>query len=62
MPYLVGEFVAANTWSMMLVIGNPTNIYLASACGIEFGEYVSVMWLPTLLAGLVALFGLWLVL
>ena len=59
-PYLVGEFVAANTWSMMLVIGNPTNIYLASACGIEVGEYVSVMWLPTLLAGLVALFGLWL--
>lgn len=59
-PYLVGEFVAANTWSMMLVIGNPTNIYLASACGIGFGEYFAVMWLPTLAAGLSALLVLYL--
>ena len=29
LPYLVSEFVAANTWSMALIIGNPTNIYLA---------------------------------
>ena len=54
-PYLVGEFVAANTWSMMLVIGNPTNIYLSAVCGIGFAEYLSVMWLPTLLSGLTAL-------
>ena len=54
-PYLVGEFVAANTWSLALVIGNPTNIYLSSACGIGFGEYFSVMWLPTLAAGLTSL-------
>lgn len=59
-PYLVGEFVAANTWSMALIIGNPTNIYLASASGIGFFEYFSKMWLPTLLAGLVVLAGLWL--
>lgn len=59
-PYLVGEFVAANTWSMMLVIGNPTNIYLASACGIGFGEYFAAMWLPTLAAGLSALLVLYL--
>ena len=26
MPYLACEFVAANTWSTTLVIGNPTNI------------------------------------
>ena len=31
MPYLIAEFVAANTWSMALIIGNPTNIYLASS-------------------------------
>lgn len=54
-PYLVGEFVAANTWSMALMIGNPTNIYLSSVCGIGFFEYFKVMWLPTLLAGLSAL-------
>lgn len=30
-PYLICEFVAANTWSMALMIGNPTNIYLATA-------------------------------
>lgn len=51
MPYLFGEFVAANTWSMMLIIGNPTNIYLATAAGVNFGWYTAVMWLPTILAG-----------
>lgn len=60
-PYLVGEFVAANTWSMTLVIGNPTNIYLSAVCGLGFGEYLSVMWLPTLLAGLTALGALYLI-
>lgn len=54
-PYLVAEFVAANTWSMALVIGNPTNIYLASTMGITFAQYFAKMWLPTLLAGLTAL-------
>lgn len=60
-PYLVGEFVAANTWSMALVIGNPTNIYLSSVYGIGFFEYFSVMWLPTLLAGVSAFFVLLLI-
>ena len=60
-PYLVGEFVAANTWSMALVIGNPTNIYLSAVCNIGFGEYFSMMWLPTLMAGLTALVVLYLV-
>ncbi|MBR2340976.1 MAG: hypothetical protein IKA72_01025 [Clostridia bacterium] len=60
-PYLVGEFVAANTWSMALVIGNPTNIYLSAVCDIGFGEYFSVMCLPTLFAGLTALGVLYLI-
>ena len=30
LPYLIRKFVAANTWSSLLIIGNPTNIYLAS--------------------------------
>lgn len=54
MPYLFGEFVAANTWSMMLIIGNPTNIYLATANGIGFGIYTAHMLLPTLFAGITA--------
>lgn len=50
-PYLVAEFAAANTWSMALIIGNPTNVYLATAAGIDFIEYFKVMTLPTLFAG-----------
>ena len=53
-PFLATEFVAANTWSMALIIGNPTNIYLATASGIGFLEYLKVSILPTLTAGAVA--------
>ena len=60
LPYLSAEFVAANTWSMALVIGNPTNIYLATARGVDFVSYLRVMWAPTLAAGLVAMVLLWL--
>ncbi len=59
-PYLVAEFVAANTMSMTLIIGNPTNIYVASAYGINFIDYVSVMFLPTLASAMVAFAVLWL--
>ena len=61
LPYLIAEFTAANTWSLMLVIGNPTNIYLATSAGIEFIEYVKVMALPTICAGLVELLLLFLI-
>ena len=54
-PYLIAEFVAANTWSMMLLIGNPTNIYLATMYNIGFVEYVSIMFLPTVMTGLISL-------
>lgn len=54
-PYLIEEFVAANTFSMLLVIGNPTNIYLSLASGIGFAEYFMSMCLPTLAGGTVAL-------
>ena len=52
-PYLVAEFMAANTWSLMFVIGNPTNIYLAASSQIAFAEYFKVMAVPTLVAGAV---------
>lgn len=50
-PYLVAEFFAANTWSMALYIGNPTNILLASRFGFTFVGYTGWMLLPTLVAG-----------
>lgn len=50
-PFIVTEFVSANSWSMFFIIGNPTNIYLATSMGVSFGEYFKVMALPTILAG-----------
>lgn len=51
-PYLVSEFVSANTYSMLFIIGNPTNIYLSSAEGIDFLSYLKAMALPTAFAGI----------
>ncbi len=54
-PYLISEFAAANTWSTMFIIGNPTNIYLATSAGINFLDYFKVMGVPTLFMGLTEL-------
>ncbi|MBE6535913.1 MAG: hypothetical protein E7677_04750 [Ruminococcaceae bacterium] len=54
-PYLIMEFVVANTWSILLLIGNPTNIYISGAFGISFAEYFIHMALPTVAAGAVSL-------
>lgn len=59
-PYLAAEFVAANTWSMALIIGNPTNIYLATAYGIDFIGYIKISIVPTVLSGIVAFIALYL--
>ena len=61
LPYLAAEFVAANTWSMALIIGNPTNIYLVTATGGDFISYLKIMIFPTLVSGLAALFFLYIV-
>jgi len=60
LPYLVAEFFAANTWSMMLYIGNPTNILLASSFRLGFAPYFFRMALPTVAAGTVNLLLLYL--
>ncbi|MCQ2087143.1 MAG: hypothetical protein MJZ37_03620 [Bacilli bacterium] len=60
-PYLVSEFILANTWSMMFIIGNPTNIYLGSYFGIKFIDYFKVMAIPTLVAGIVEMSVLYLI-
>ena len=57
-PYLVAEFAAANTWSMMLIIGNPTNIYLATSANITFIEYFKIMALPTVISGIMEIISL----
>ena len=59
MPYLAAEFVAANTWSMALIIGTPTNIYLVTAAGGDFISYLVTMLFPTLISGTVAFFCLY---
>jgi arsenical pump membrane protein len=51
LPYLVSQFVAANTWSMLLIIGNPTNIYIASMFDVNFIAYMKVMIFPTIITG-----------
>ena len=54
-PYLVMEFINANTYSMLLSIGNPTNIYLSASFNISFLTYFIKMLIPTLFASLASL-------
>lgn len=54
LPYLISEFIAANTCGMLLIVGNPTNIYLATASGIDFMAHLKTMALPTLFAAVSA--------
>ncbi len=55
LPYLISEFIAANTWSNMLIIGNPTNIYLATSFNVNFIDYFKIMFFPTIISGFVSL-------
>ena len=53
-PYIVSEFICANTWSMFFFIGNPTNIYLSTLYNITFIYYLIKMVLPTIVAVIVS--------
>lgn len=58
-PLLIAEFIAANTFSMVLYTGDPTNIILASTMKFTYLGFTKLMILPTLcaaLAGYIALF------
>lgn len=57
-PFLFGEFIAANTLSMGFIIGNPTNLYLAGSNYVTFFEYFKVMFIPTLVSGTLSFFSL----
>ena len=47
---LLGQFVAANTLSMGLLIGSPTNLIVAADLGLNFLDYFRLMLVPSLLA------------
>ena len=47
---LISQFVAANTLSMGLLIGSPTNIIIASEIGLSFFDYLALMFIPSVLA------------
>lgn len=51
-PYLIMEFSAANTASMMFIVGNPTNILISLSNNISFFEYLKNMWLITTLTSI----------
>ncbi|HQO10180.1 MAG TPA: ArsB/NhaD family transporter [Clostridiales bacterium] len=59
-PLLFAEFFGANTLSMFLYIGNPTNIIIGNSIGLGFLEYTQVMWLPSLVAAAANLIFLYL--
>ncbi len=61
LPYLIAEFFAANTWSTLLSIGNPTNIVIAGAFRLGFVPYAAAMAGPTFAAGAANLAGLYLI-
>ena len=54
-PYIIAEFVGANTWSIFFLIGNPTNIYMGTSFGITFIEYALKMAIPTICCGLISI-------
>ncbi|KAJ7624990.1 hypothetical protein DFH06DRAFT_1444662 [Mycena polygramma] len=39
LPWLIAEFASANTASMVLVVGNPTNVVVAQGFGINFAAF-----------------------
>lgn len=50
LPYLIAIFFTSNTWSMFFYIGNPTNVIVAQAYSLGFGQYAKLMLFPTLVA------------
>lgn len=58
---LISQFIAANTLSMGLLIGSPTNIIVASEVGLNFFEYFMLMLAPSVLAAVAGLLALHLI-
>lgn len=58
LPYVFSVLVFSNTFSMILIIGNPTNIYLATNQNINFIDYFKTMSIPGLLVGIISYLSL----
>src|SRR5690606_17552312 len=59
LPYLFAVLVFANTFSLILIVGNPTNVYLATNQNISFLDYMKVMIIPGIVTGLTSYLILW---
>ncbi|KAJ3357229.1 hypothetical protein HDU83_008042 [Entophlyctis luteolus] len=57
-PFLMASFCVCNVASMALYVGNPTNVIVAQATGINVLEYTKVMGLPTVVSIVVAFIAL----
>jgi Na+/H+ antiporter NhaD/arsenite permease-like protein len=55
------EYVAANTWSAFLLIGNPTNIIAGQAMQMTFARYFVLLWMPTVVVIVATLGVVWIV-
>lgn len=51
---LLSQFVAANTLSMGLLIGSPTNIIFGTVLGYSFFDYIWLMIIPTICAFMIS--------
>ncbi len=60
-PLLISLFVGANTLSMGLYIGSPTNIVIGDAVGLSFIEYLKLMLVPSIVAAITSLGMLYLI-
>uniref|UniRef100_A0A0G4GXK1 Protein kinase domain-containing protein n=1 Tax=Chromera velia CCMP2878 TaxID=1169474 RepID=A0A0G4GXK1_9ALVE len=58
-PAVLVQFAMANIWSMLLFVGNPTNVVLAEAFRLSTIEYSSWMVLPSVVAGIAALVSIY---
>ena len=53
-PLLLSQFYAANVWSSLLLIGNPTNVIVASGFNISFLKYSLIASLPAIVGSLLS--------
>jgi len=52
-PYVISQFFLANVWSVILEIGNPTNVIVALAYDLNFLVYSKWMAIPATASGIV---------
>ena len=60
-PYLVAEFFAANVFSMVFLIGNETNIIVATAHNLGFLGFAEYMLVPGFIGGIACFSALYLI-